>query len=215
MLIFAKAPVPGRAKTRLIPALGAEAAARLAEELFWFTLRQAQLAGVGPIELWVTPGPGDPSWERFLRDRRLLGISLHDQGEGDLGARLARAAEEGLSRAEAILLVGTDCPGLHPGIYREADHRLRGCDAVVGPARDGGYYLLGLRRFHRWIFSNIPWSSSEVGEATRQRFLRLGWSWTELDVLSDLDEPSDLSSIPAGLFAPPLAREGVAPEAGL
>ena len=131
VLIFAKAPVPGRAKTRLIPALGAEGAARLAAEMLENTAREALASGL-QVELCGEPDPA--GWYQ--------GPPLHlsAQGEGDLGQRLHRAAERVLASAN-ILLIGADCPALQAAHLRAAAEALAEHDAVIHPAQDGGYEI--------------------------------------------------------------------------
>lgn len=194
IIIFAKAPQPGLAKTRLIPALGAERAAALARRMLETTLERAVGAQVGPVELRVTPAIGDAAW----RDIPIPGgVEISAQGDGDLGARLARAAQCGLELNAAVMLIGCDCPELDSTALREAAQTLRGVDAVIHPTGDGGYALLGLRRFHPRLFSDIPWSTSSVARRTIQQVDALHWSLHVAAMLSDIDEPADLRRLPA------------------
>jgi len=194
IVIFAKAPVAGLAKTRLITALGAEQAARLARRMLLRTLQQAQAAGVGPVELCVTPGPSDPAWADWSA---LEGIAWSEQPEGDLGARMAHAAERTIAGGEHVLLIGTDCPELDAARLQHAARLLEHSDAVLCPTFDGGYALLGLRRFDRRPFERMPWSTAEVAARTIECFRTLGWRLTVSDALHDLDEPADLRWLPA------------------
>lgn len=189
IVIFAKAPVPGEAKTRLIPALGAEGAAKLAREMLSFTVAEAEATGLG-VELCASPGPGSSAWQGLLP-----GIACIDQGGGDLGARLARASERVLSEGEHVLLIGTDCPALDRHRLSAAAERLERGDAIIHPADDGGYVLLGLARFDRSIFEGIDWSTGSVAEATIDRIRSLGWSLAVGEVLADVDEPADLQQL--------------------
>jgi hypothetical protein len=194
LIVFAKAPVAGQAKTRLIPALGAPGAARLASTLLGHAVEQALASSVGPVELCVSPAPQDPSWTDLLPQHPALQLS--DQGSGDLGERMARAAQRALAAGQPVLLMGTDCPGLTVDRLREAAQHLRSHDAVLIPAFDGGYVLLGLRRFDGSLFSGIAWSTASVADATRARIARLGWSLASLPTLHDIDEPDDLQWLP-------------------
>jgi uncharacterized protein len=194
IIIFAKAPQPGLAKTRLIPALGADRAAALARRMLETTLERALAAQVGPVELRVTPAMGDAAWRGILIPD---GVQISAQGDGDLGARLARAAQCGLELDTAVMLIGCDCPELDSTALREAARTLRGVDAVIHPTADGGYALLGLRRFHPRLFSDIPWSTSSVARRTIQRVDALHWSLHVAAMLSDIDEPADLRHLPA------------------
>lgn len=196
IVIFAKIPVAGLVKTRLIPALGAQGAARLAAALLDHTVAQALSSGVGPVELCVTPGPHDPVWSRLAPQATL---NWSDQGDGDLGARMARAAQRALSAGEPVLLMGTDCPELTAGRIQTAAASLTAADAVLVPAFDGGYVLLGLNRFDASLFAGIAWSTATVAQETRRRVEQLGWSLQTLPTLHDIDEPADLRWLPAHL----------------
>lgn len=189
IVIFAKAPVPGQAKTRLIPALGAEGAARLAHQMLLTTVEEAIAAGLAIPELCTTPHPFDPEWKPYLPPE---GPRLTDQGDGDLGARLARAAKRVILTRERVLLIGTDCPALDRHRLRAAAEALDTHDAVIHPAHDGGYALLGLRRFDPSLFSGVAWSSDTVAAATVERIEALGWSLHIGETLRDIDEPADL-----------------------
>ncbi|HRP22842.1 TIGR04282 family arsenosugar biosynthesis glycosyltransferase [Thauera sp.] len=195
IVVFAKAPQPGRVKTRLIPALGAEGAASLAARMLIHALSEALLSGVAAVELCATPSPADAAWRGVeLPD----GLVLTAQGEGDLGARMARAAQRVIEAGEAVLLTGTDCPGLDAACLRRAANALCETDAVIGPTADGGYALLGLRRFDASLFEDIAWSTPAVARVTLARLDALGWSRTRLPLLHDIDEPADLVHLPAG-----------------
>jgi rSAM/selenodomain-associated transferase 1 len=183
----------GFAKTRLIPALGAEQAARLARRMLLQTLGEAQAASVGPIELCVTPGPSDGAWKDWPR---LDGIVWSEQAAGDLGARMAQVAERATRGGEHVLLIGTDCPELDAARLQQAAQLLRQTDAVLYPTSDGGYALLGLRRFDPRPFERMSWSTAEVTPRTIERLGELGWSLTIGDTLHDIDEPGDLQWLP-------------------
>ncbi|MDO9033537.1 MAG: TIGR04282 family arsenosugar biosynthesis glycosyltransferase [Hydrogenophaga sp.] len=196
IVIFAKAPVAGLAKTRLIPALGAQGAARLAAVLLSHAVEQALASGVGPVELCMTPAPHDPLWSGLVPQTLL---TWSDQGDGDLGARMARAAQRALEAGEPVLLMGTDCPDLTAGRIREAAASLIAADATLVPAFDGGYVLLGLNHFDASLFAGIAWSTATVAQETRRRVEQLGWSLQNLPTLHDIDEPADLRWLPAHL----------------
>ncbi len=190
ILVFAKAPLPGRVKTRLIPALGADGAARLARRLLDLALAQAGAAAVGPVELCMSPGPGHHDWAGIPLPPA---IDTSDQGDGNLGERMARAAKRGLDNGEVVLLTGTDCPGLDATRLRAAAARLADHDAVLYPAADGGYPLLGLNAFHSGLFADMPWSTPAVARLTRERMAALGWRVWEGETLRDIDTPEDLA----------------------
>lgn len=193
ILIFAKAPLPGQAKTRLIPALGEAGAARLAQRLFELALEQALTARIGPLELCMSPAPDAPEWRSITLP---AGIETSDQGEGDLGERMARAARRVIGRGEAVLLTGTDCPDLTAARLAEAARQLAKHDAVLYPAADGGYPLLGLNAFDAGLFFDIPWSTNMVARLTLERMRDLHWRVWIGETLHDIDEPEDLARLP-------------------
>lgn len=199
VIVFAKAPVAGLAKTRLIPALGATGAARLAASMLKHAVEQALASGVGTVEVCVTPAPQDPTWSGLLPQHAAL--SLSGQGQGDLGERMARAAQRALDAGRPVLLMGTDCPDLSAERIRTAADGLRTCDAALVPAFDGGYVLLALKRFDASLFQDIAWSTSHVAQVTQSRIAQLGWRLVTLPTLHDMDEPDDLSRLPAGWLA--------------
>jgi rSAM/selenodomain-associated transferase 1 len=184
--IFAKAPVPGQVKTRLIPALGAEGAADLAARMLERTVEAARASGLA-VELC-----GEPDPRQWYSGRKL---TLRPQGPGGLGERLARAAQRILTGGEPILLVGADCPALTTDRLRTAAETLERHDCVIHPAFDGGYALLGLKRFDPSIFGGIAWSTPSAGADTIARIRALGWSLVIADTLRDIDEPEDLEAV--------------------
>lgn len=191
IMIFAKAPVPGAVKTRLIPAIGEAGAARLAREMLAGTVAEAIAAGLVEPELCASPRPDAEAWRGLLPS----GVRLSDQGSGDLGERLAAAAGRVIGAGERVLLIGTDCPDLDAGRLREAAARLDDRDAVIHPAADGGYVLLGLRRYDPSLFGGIAWSTDTVAADTIARIAALGWSLHVGDTLRDIDEPADLDAL--------------------
>jgi len=207
--VFAKAPQPGEVKTRLIPVLGAEAAAELHCRLVRHTLSTVAVARVGSIEIWTTP-PTDSAFIQVCK--RLLGLPLLLQPEGDIGARMSFALRDGLARSAQVLLVGTDVPTIDHDDLRAARRALQdGADAVLGPAEDGGYWLIGLRRHDPSLFEGIAWSTGEVLAGTRQRLRALGWQWHELAPRWDLDRPEDLQRTAADPRLAPLIADLMQP----
>lgn len=195
LVVFTRFPEPGRVKTRLIPVLGAEGACALHREMTERTLRRVGVAC------------GDASWAaevRFegdaaeaMRDWLGTGHALAPQGFGDLGARLITAFEDGFaSGAAAVVAVGTDCPELGAADVADAFRALETSDAAFGPACDGGYYLVGLRRAARAragrLFSGIPWGEATVLAASLAAASGAGLSVALLRTLSDVDVPGDL-----------------------
>jgi rSAM/selenodomain-associated transferase 1 len=187
--VLAKAPVPGFANTRLIPAIGAHAAAALQERLTERAVATAIEANVGPVTLWGAP---DASHDTFLKMVVHRPIALRPQPAGDLGARMlaATAAGPGL-----VLVIGTDCPALTALHLRGAARALRdeGADVVLIPAEDGGYVLIGTRVPQPQIFSGIAWSTPRVLAETRARVIALRLRLAELPPLWDVDTEADLA----------------------
>jgi uncharacterized protein len=194
ILVFARAPVAGQAKTRLIPALGAEGAARLHRRLVQRALATACAAGIGNVELWCAPDCDHP----FFTDCALAyGCVLQAQPPGDLGARMRAALEAGLP----ALLLGSDAPGLEPGILRDAGRALAsGSDCVLVPALDGGYVMIGLSVASPGLFDHMPWGSAEVLVETRRRCTGQSLRLAELRPCPDIDRPADLVHCPPELL---------------
>ncbi|MCX8070900.1 MAG: TIGR04282 family arsenosugar biosynthesis glycosyltransferase [Candidatus Binatia bacterium] len=201
IVIFAKAPMPGKLKTRLIPVLGPAGAARLAHWMLIHTVRQALAARLGAVELCVAPSPSDPAWSDALPRTLAATVSWEDQGTGNLGDKLARAAARVTSAGQVALLVGSDCPALTALHLRQAARLMIGRDAVLVPSCDGGYVLLGLQRTHPSVFADIAWSTPSVAKETRARLTALGWRWVELPPLPDIDEPKNLVAVPSSWIA--------------
>jgi rSAM/selenodomain-associated transferase 1 len=189
--ILARAPVPGAAKTRLIPALGAEGAARLQRWMLQRTVAMALVADVGPVSLWCA---GDPAHPDFAVCRAFGRVDLQPQPEGDLGERML-AAIASSSTPAGTLVIGTDCPALGAAQLRESARALGDNDAVVIPAEDGGYVLIGMKTPAPEAFAGVDWGSARVMAQTRQRLAALGWRWHEADPLWDVDLPQDLDRL--------------------
>jgi rSAM/selenodomain-associated transferase 1 len=202
LVIFAKAPVAGLAKTRMIPALGAQGSARMAQQLLWHAVQQAAQVPWDALALCVSPDTTHPAFAlaqdlvhkstATLQSRLTLSL----QGDGDLGQRMHRALVRGLSLHAAVLLMGTDSPGLNAAVLQQAAHALQTHDAVFVPAHDGGYALVGLRRSAPELFEGMVWSTASVMAETRVRAHRAGLRWCELAPVHDMDEPTDLHHLP-------------------
>ena len=184
--ILSRAPVPGQTKTRLIPALGAEGAADLHRRFLHATVRTALQANLGPITLWCTP---DTSHPEFTACAALGPLTLRQQAEGNLGQRMLATIDT------PTLIIGTDCPALTQTHLQQAANALNENDAVLIPAEDGGYVLIGLRQPEPAIFTDITWGTAQVLASTRQRLRDIGYSWRELPTLWDVDEPADLTRL--------------------
>ncbi|MGH8613788.1 MAG: TIGR04282 family arsenosugar biosynthesis glycosyltransferase [Gammaproteobacteria bacterium] len=191
LLIFAKAPIAGRVKTRLIPATGPGKAAALHAGMVLHTLHTAQRSGSDTIELWCYPQAQHPF---FRLCRKRFGVVLKTQHGQNLGARIVHAVRDALKRYRRAIVIGTDCPELCVRDLKQAGEWLAGpYAAVLGPCEDGGYFLIGLRRPLPALFRDMAWGGSEVLETTRLRLGRLGVPWAELPLRWDLDRPQDLS----------------------
>jgi len=185
--ILARAPIAGQAKTRLIPHLGAAGAAALQRWLLRRTVTAAIAADVGPVILWCTPEPDHPE---FAACAALGPLELRRQPDGDLGRRMHGAVAEA-SAEGGTLVIGTDCPELSPALLRQAADSLRLRQAIVIPAEDGGYVLIGLRQPAWQVFAAVDWGSERVMEQTRARLNSLHWNWSEFSPLWDVDRAED------------------------
>jgi rSAM/selenodomain-associated transferase 1 len=189
--VFARAPVPGRTKTRLIPALGPEGAARLHERLLRKTVDSACAAGLGPVTLWCAPDTAHPLFAELAAGNR---IALTVQAGPDLGARMHQAFA---TAGGPLLLIGTDCPALTPTLLRQAAAALQTASAVFAPAEDGGYVLVGLHGPEKRLFENVDWGTHAVMEQTRARLHEARLRWRELPPTWDVDRPDDLPRLKA------------------
>jgi glycosyltransferase A (GT-A) superfamily protein (DUF2064 family) len=182
IIVFARAPLPGRAKTRLIPRLGAWGAARLQARLTRHALATARAARCGPVKLL---------------------LSRKQRGK-DLGERMYRAL---LKARRPAIIIGTDCPELRPADLRRAARLLKGgYDAVLAPAEDGGYALIGMRRVSAVFFTGIAWGTETVYAETARRLDAAGWRWRALRTVWDVDRPQDLERLRWPRFSSALRR---------
>lgn len=187
--VFAKAPVPGEVKTRLAGVLGPDAAASLHAGLVRHALATAVNARLGPVSLWCMPDAGHSFFERCATE---FGVRLETQQGADLGERMARAFER---EGRPLLVIGADCPALGATHLAQAAASLRDADAVLVPAEDGGYVLVGLARPVRGLFEGIPWGTAAVMAHTRGRLEHAHARWVELDPLWDVDRPDDYARL--------------------
>ena len=193
LLVFTKAPVAGEVKTRLIPALGKEGAATLQRKLLHRTLKITTSCNI-PVELWCSPGKDHPAFDRY---RPHYDVTWKNQCGSNLGERMSHALIETLNSADAAILIGSDCPVLREDHLHSAFKKLdQGNDVVLGPAHDGGYVLIGLKRPAPALFENILWGSAQVLSATRKKIDELKLNLSELPTMHDLDRPSDLKFFP-------------------
>ena len=197
VIVFARVPRPGRAKTRLVPALGAEGAAALAERMLRHAVAQAMAVHAATVRLCLTPDDDThPVLDALQREHPALQVT--GQGEGDLGQHMARALDDALRTHDAAVLLGTDAPALDAERIVEAAAALRTHDAVFVPALDGGYVLVGLARPAPELFTGIAWSTPQVMAETRERAAQAGVTLAELAPVADVDVPEDLVHVPRG-----------------
>jgi rSAM/selenodomain-associated transferase 1 len=193
VVIFAKAPVPGRVKTRLAAGIGIREAAELQAAMLCDTAEMVSSV----LRAWSPAAEplcaaAEPEDARALRDLLPPEFGLVSQGSGDLGERLARVFGRLLAVRTPVLALGGDCPDLTPELLRCALEKLGRADGVLGPAQDGGYWTIGLQRFDAELFRGMPWSTAQLAERTRARFGERRLTLEELPPLADLDRPADL-----------------------
>ena len=185
IVVFARFPVPGMCKTRLIPAIGPDGAAALHKRLVEQCIAAMRATGHS-VEVRTT-GAEATAFSEWLGDD----IAFVDQGEGDLGDRLARAAAP-----YPVIFIGADAPDLSAERLSAAVTALENAPAVIGPAEDGGYYLLGLNAPAPWLFNDMTWGVETVFDETMRRFAAHGVTPMVLEPLADLDRPEDLARWP-------------------
>jgi rSAM/selenodomain-associated transferase 1 len=207
LVIFAKAPVPGQVKTRLCPPLTADEAATIHGTFVLDTLERTK-AAVMKLKLhadrYLACAPSSTlAFFRILEERQA--VSLIEQEGEDLGARMNRACETLFQRGhQQVLIVGTDVPSLPLDYYRQALDQLERHDVVVGPALDGGYYMIGLKKLLPALFQDIPWSTDRVLTMTREKAVDMGLQvallpeWRDIDTIEDLRVLIDASILDAG-----------------
>jgi rSAM/selenodomain-associated transferase 1 len=196
LLIFIKNPVLGRVKTRLAATLGAEAALAAYQELLAYTRAVATRTTCRRRLYYSDYLPEADEWPADCFEKHL-------QAGADLGRRMANAFKSAFEAgADRVLIIGSDCPGITPAILAEGFEALRARDFVLGPSTDGGYYLLGMRRFQASLFEGIAWSSPTVCAETLLRMEALGGDCRMLPALTDIDTEADWDAIGGrvGLF---------------
>ncbi|HEY9600446.1 MAG TPA: TIGR04282 family arsenosugar biosynthesis glycosyltransferase [Allocoleopsis sp.] len=191
LIVFTRYPKPGTTKTRLIPLLGAEGAAQFQRQMTEDTLAQAKkLQEFRPVAVEVHFTGGD---RKLMQDWLGNDVIYHNQSEGDLGNRMASAFEAcfaaGMARA---VIIGVDCPDLNAQLMLKAFEALDQHDLVLGPAEDGGYYLIGLNRLIQELFVGVSWGMSVVRQQTVEIAQKLDLAIAFLPLLNDIDRPDDL-----------------------
>ncbi|MBS4030115.1 MAG: TIGR04282 family arsenosugar biosynthesis glycosyltransferase [Clostridiales bacterium] len=187
LLVFTRYPEPGKVKTRLVSALGNEEASRLHQEMTEHTVNTLSSAGA-ELEIWFDGGD-----EKRMRAWLGENLQYKHQDQGDLGEKLQGAFADAFHRHKGcVAAVGCDCPDLTAGHIQDAFSRLSECDVVLGPAVDGGYYLIGMRTLQASLFNNIDWGSEHVLQQTLSIAKKLGLKVGLLEKLTDVDRPEDL-----------------------
>jgi len=188
ILIFAKAPVPGTVKTRLIGKLNEQQAAELHKSMLIHSVNMALASELAPISLYCSPDTTHEVFQSLLNKH----ITLSQQRGDDLGSRMANAIGEALIYARNVVLIGSDCPVMDEAYLSNAFEKLENHETVIGPAEDGGYVLLGQNRLNQQMFEGINWGTSGVLNETRKQLQKQNADWYELDMLWDVDRPEDL-----------------------
>lgn len=193
VILLARAPRLGRVKTRLAADVGDQRALEIYRRLGLRVVRQ--IAPVASITVWFEPPDALDEMRAWLGD-----CTYRPQPEGDLGTRLAHAFAEHFANnpGEPAVAVGTDAPGVDAGVIADASRALCGAEIVIGPASDGGYYLIGLTRFHGELFVGIPWGTERVFETTAAASAAVGVAPVILRELRDVDRVADLPVLDGG-----------------
>ncbi len=194
ILVFAKAPVPGDVKTRMIPALGEQGAALLHAALTERVLDTACATGLD-VTLYAAPDCGHAFFADCEED---FDVGLAPQlADADLGARMLAALNESLQDYDRAILIGADCPALTAKHLLAAIKQLEQNDVVLTPAEDGGYVLIGATQTHSDMFANISWGGADVLANQRKALQAAGLGWQEMETLWDVDRPEDLPRLRA------------------
>lgn len=192
LIVFTRYPEPGKTKTRMIPALGAEGAAKLQRKLTEHTLQQAnKLRSIRSVSLEFHYAGGN---QQLMKQWLGNNLTYYPQQEGDLGQRMYSAFAQAFAAGnERVVTIGIDCPDLDELLLTQAFELLKQKDLVLGPAEDGGYYLIGLSRLISELFVGISWGSDRVFTQTTNLANQLGLNCGYLTSLNDIDRPEDLS----------------------
>ena len=191
LIVFTRYPEPGKTKTRMIPALGAEGAANLQRQLTEHTLKQVEkLKSIRLIssEFHFTGGN-----KQLMREWLGENLIYYPQQSGDLGQRMYSAfAQAFATGSKRVVIIGIDCPDINELLLNQAFDLLKNKDLVLGSAEDGGYYLIGLSCLFMQLFKDISWGSDRVLEQTTNIANKLGLNFDYLTTLNDIDRPEDL-----------------------
>lgn len=187
---FSKEPKLGQVKTRLSSVLNATQRNQLHCQLTQWTSQQLQQ--LGNLELWVAGDIENPFFKHLSQE---YSVTVREQRGENLGERMSNAFEDGIARAEKVIIVGSDCPFISADYFQQALNALKEADVVLGPANDGGYVLIGLRQLQPQLFEGINWGSDTVLNETLAKLNRSQASYSLLESLSDIDRPEDLKAL--------------------
>ena len=190
LIQFAREPLPGKVKTRMLPALTPEQACELHRELVIWTAKVLGTAGLGRVELAVAGDTASP----LFRECESLGVqAVRTQQGADLGERMYNALADGLLSHSKVILIGSDCPQIDRDYLLSAIDGLDNSNVVLGPATDGGYVLIGVRQVDKRWFEAVEWGTASVYADTAARLALTGAIWQPLAELQDIDRPEDLA----------------------
>ena len=193
ILIFCKSPIAGKVKTRLMPAVNAEEARDIYERLLIKSIQTSLSSETGTVEICCYPDISHPFFSQISREYPVV---LRQQIGNDLGERMHNAINHALLEVDWVIVIGTDCPALDVTHLRQAATLLSSShDAVITPAEDGGYVLIGMSRSEPQLFTGILWGTDNVYAETSKRLESLQWNWHQLDTLWDVDRPEDMARI--------------------
>ncbi len=189
LLVFAKAPEPGKVKTRLIPLLGKVAASEFYSKMASDIISRLAESKLCPMILYCHP---DTTHLFFEQHAKKFNLKLRSQQGMNLGERMFHAVKWALDSSSKVIIIGTDCPSYSAHYIEEAVNQLDKYAVVVGPATDGGYVLIGMKQAHHQLFSDIEWGTNTVLQATVTKIKENKLSYFLLSPLNDIDEPGDL-----------------------
>ncbi|MBT4838326.1 MAG: glycosyltransferase [Methylococcales bacterium] len=195
ILMFARAPIPGQTKTRLIPALGEQGAADLHQSMLTHLVKKFSHHATLKLQLWCAPDTKHPSFKQLSTD---YSVELQTQQGDDLGQRMAHATQFAFNHAKTVILLGTDCPLIDKQAVEETATQLQqGKQVVVMPAEDGGYVMMGMSAYFPELFCNIDWGTEQVMQQTQQILDDLGLRHQLLPTFWDVDVADDLEKLVA------------------
>lgn len=184
LLIFIKNPIPGKTKTRLAAEVGNDRALRMYDQLLTYTRGVAEAVRARRMLYYSETILSNDGWSNTHFEKYV-------QEGTDLGARMEKAFVRAFEQSNRVLIIGSDCPGISAALLEEAFNALDAADMVLGPALDGGYYLLGLRKLQPALFHDMVWSTDRVAAETLGRAAKLGLRVHQLVPLSDVDYLED------------------------